>query len=73
MIFNIKCCDTDGTAGQFWVGSMFNVRIVGTANAITAGETGPCLLHSGCAVATVVDNHHSFSKVACSPSLYPPD
>ena len=22
---------------QFWVGSMFNVRIVGTANAITAG------------------------------------
>lgn len=27
---NFVCC-------QFWVGSMFNVRIVGTANAITAG------------------------------------
>ena len=27
---NFVCC-------QFWVGSMFNVNIVGTANAVTAG------------------------------------
>lgn len=32
---NFVCC-------QFWVGSMFNVRIVGTANAITAGWSVLC-------------------------------
>lgn len=33
------CCFV---ACQFWVGSMFNVKIVGTANAITAGECFEC-------------------------------